>query len=892
MSDDPMNEAQAVMGRDESVLDDAPKLLARGQEQLKSSRRIRNDEKWKSLKDEIYRIYMTDDNTLQNTMNAISEQHGFEASERKWKDKLKEWNFDKNISSHDMSIIVAKSDKRARDEGKETVFFHGETQITRQRIEQFKRRKTWKAAEPVSPGVGEYKGLTLYIWKPTYTKEDTPFNITYHTPGHGIADDPAELSAIEEDATPPVAATNAPSPPPSPYQLLQGADFSQLHDKSILEVANVIEPEFENASPGPGRLEDTLNTVYAPLIAHDLARDTIDAEPSETCQPFTYLSTTQLDAHSPELLEKQHQDSPMHNLPVNEKFDSLSIGPPASKYPEIPGTGISPTSGGLAGRLPISLTDSEDGDSHEETYSESSSIWLDEEINVLPASSGPEVTSESSPVSVDFSTSKVETAVLQALALNSNGNVINLKFSHIAKLPVFDGVAINCTTLYKSLDVLSNGYLKRGLLDQALMAVRLMECIQVNSFRDFSSHFATLGKCDIQKARILRKKNDYEGSKACISQAIAIYKHFGDKKQALKCRLFLGDTLLSQERYSEALHLFVKALIKQRGTWQGSGKVMALLRKLHLKMSESGRMEGVIFTSSILGDLLNEREAKVSFRTFDIWTEFAQLGAGYSKLGLFGVADLCFELPEPVWDETIPSASDCIRRSQFRKEYSLHFLRQDKILQALTQLTLAFECVQSLGTDMLPFGPIILPGETTPQDSRNVLRIVFEDLTKAFSEANARKSALPGERYYYDKANFLADKVSWNLSSKVGSALIPYGTDFRKNEKNRNQIGEDKSRAPSIRSGAPVSISSNGSSMFSMNSTSSRFSTNSTSSRFSMNSTSSRFGTTYSIGSASSYVSNSVFMVDSDPSQSPFSPERRVTREENVDVGLGEILES
>ncbi|PMD60667.1 uncharacterized protein K444DRAFT_387287, partial [Hyaloscypha bicolor E] len=178
MSDNLMNEAQAVMDRDESMLDDAPKLPARGQEQLKSSRRIRNDEKWKSLKDEIYRIYMIEDNTLQNTMSTIFEQHGFEASERKWKDKLKEWNFDKNISSRDMSIVVAKSDKRARDNGKETVFFHGETQITRQRIEQFKRRKIWKAAEPVSPGA------------------DTPFNITYHTPGHDIADDPAELSPI------------------------------------------------------------------------------------------------------------------------------------------------------------------------------------------------------------------------------------------------------------------------------------------------------------------------------------------------------------------------------------------------------------------------------------------------------------------------------------------------------------------------------------------------------------------------------------------------------------------------------------------------------------------------------------------------------------------------
>jgi tetratricopeptide (TPR) repeat protein len=765
-----------------------------------------------------------------------------------------------------MSIVVAKSDKRARDEGKETVFFHGETQITRQRIEQFKRRKTWKAVEPVSPGAGEYKGSTAYIWKPAYTKEDTPFNITYHTPSHDIVDDPAELSAIEEDAILRVPTIIAPPPSPSPYQLLEGATFSQLHDERIFELANVIEPEFENAPPGPGRLGDTPNSAYGPFIVHDLACNIIDGDPSETCQPFTPLSTTQLDAHSHELLEKQHQDSPMHNLSVNEIFDSLSTGPPASKYPETPGTGISPTSGGLADQLPIIFTDSEDGDSHEETYSESSSIWSDEEIDVL---SGLEITSECFPVSVDFSTSKVETAVLEALALNSNDNIINLEFSQIAKLPVFDGVAINYSRLYKPLNVLSNRYLKRGLLDQAGMAVRLMELVHAEVFRDFTIS----PRCNFQKARILRKQNDYEGSKACISRAIAIYKQIGDKEQVLKCQLFLGDTLLSRGRCSEALHVSVEALIEQRGTWQGSGKVMALIRKLHLKMNESDRMEEVIFTSSILGDLLDERGAMVYSRTFDILTEFAQLGAGYSKLGLFGVADLCFELPEPVWDGLPPTVSYYIQQSQFRKEYSLHSLRQDKILQALTQLTLAFECIQSLATDLL-FWPFVLLGETSPQDSHNALRQVFEELSKVLSEATFHKPALLAEIRCYEKVNSLANKISFDFSLKISSPLTLYDTDFRKHEKRTNKIGKDKIRAPSIRSRAAASISSNGSSMFSMNSSSSRF------------------GLTYSVGSASSYVSNSAFMVDSDRSTSPLDPERRVTRGKNRDVGLGEISES
>jgi hypothetical protein len=58
---------------------------------------------------------------------------------------LEEWRFEKNIWATDMSIIVAKAEKRGREEGKETVFFHGQSEITRERIEQFKRRKTIKA---------------------------------------------------------------------------------------------------------------------------------------------------------------------------------------------------------------------------------------------------------------------------------------------------------------------------------------------------------------------------------------------------------------------------------------------------------------------------------------------------------------------------------------------------------------------------------------------------------------------------------------------------------------------------------------------------------------------------------------------------------------------------
>ena len=73
---------------------------------------------------------------------------------RKWKDKLKEWKYDKNLSINDMQVVVAKQQKRAR-EGKHTVFMHGSTEITSERIENFKRRKVSKMPDAVSPSAGK-----------------------------------------------------------------------------------------------------------------------------------------------------------------------------------------------------------------------------------------------------------------------------------------------------------------------------------------------------------------------------------------------------------------------------------------------------------------------------------------------------------------------------------------------------------------------------------------------------------------------------------------------------------------------------------------------------------------------------------------------------------------
>lgn len=72
---------------------------------------------------------------------------------RKWKLKLKEWEFEKNLTEKTMKILVAKEKKRAR-EGKETVFYHHGSQITSKRIETFKRQKITNESEEASPSAG------------------------------------------------------------------------------------------------------------------------------------------------------------------------------------------------------------------------------------------------------------------------------------------------------------------------------------------------------------------------------------------------------------------------------------------------------------------------------------------------------------------------------------------------------------------------------------------------------------------------------------------------------------------------------------------------------------------------------------------------------------------
>lgn len=117
----------------------------------------RNNLRWEAQKTFIQKFYILEDHTLKETMEYFQQHHCFNArychintalssftdefSERKWKDKLKEWTFEKNIPSKEMYFMAAKAEKRRFEEGKLTLFARAGIAVDKSKVEQFKRRR-------------------------------------------------------------------------------------------------------------------------------------------------------------------------------------------------------------------------------------------------------------------------------------------------------------------------------------------------------------------------------------------------------------------------------------------------------------------------------------------------------------------------------------------------------------------------------------------------------------------------------------------------------------------------------------------------------------------------------------------------------------------------------
>jgi hypothetical protein len=142
-------------------------------DQPASSKMIHLDKQFNNYKEEIRRIYCDQGKPLKETMDFFMHQRGLKAryltiapnlstyasiltkiSMRKWKAKLKDWEFEKYSKAEDMAFMASKMQSR-QAEGKDTNFFVGGKQIPKEKMETFMKRKKGVAENILSPTTGK-----------------------------------------------------------------------------------------------------------------------------------------------------------------------------------------------------------------------------------------------------------------------------------------------------------------------------------------------------------------------------------------------------------------------------------------------------------------------------------------------------------------------------------------------------------------------------------------------------------------------------------------------------------------------------------------------------------------------------------------------------------------
>jgi hypothetical protein len=75
-------------------------------------------------------------------------------SERKFKEQLKNWTFEKNITATEMGFVAAKEEGRSREQGKSTTFYNRSIKINPKKIDAFKKRISQPVEEKDNAGKG------------------------------------------------------------------------------------------------------------------------------------------------------------------------------------------------------------------------------------------------------------------------------------------------------------------------------------------------------------------------------------------------------------------------------------------------------------------------------------------------------------------------------------------------------------------------------------------------------------------------------------------------------------------------------------------------------------------------------------------------------------------
>ncbi|KAN0121948.1 hypothetical protein V8E51_000274 [Hyaloscypha variabilis] len=752
----------------------------------RSSRRARNDERWDSLKEEIFEIYILKDSTLQDTKQLTEDRHGFVASVRKWKEKLKEWNFDKNISASDMTIVLSKGEKRAREEGKETAIFHGGTPITRERIEQFKRRKTCRKDIEVSPSA------------------DTPKNITYHTPEPG-SPNPVFLRA-EQNVSPILEndevslADVLPRPRTAVSGSYRSAKIPEL--ATVVEMPAGEEESEEESEESDEEIEEGLSFSTATRASY--SRNALhQPDPITTSVEFTT---------STEDLHPEQASSATLDLRDSSKNVPLTREQPSD----------------LNDNCEILLPDT--GSINENLHRLSLSIpkLFVLEFSVRATKATPKLMSDTqlwdtgsnNSVLAQANTTPVasEGTIKTALEFHSQGWLTTAIFEILAgtESSEFEAQRTFCENLWH----LGPSFEKKHCMEEALMTYDLIHAGYQVTRRSWTDRENI--KCLVYRARVLRKMEKVDQSEALYREAIKALQERGDGNCELECLLDLADFLSARDMDFEALSLLLHAYIGKSWCTDTSAenqKMLELLNCVQRIHSKTETGEGFASVTAIISRMRTIQMRRIDAHNYqNLWFELVQLGSHYSSFEKFKLADLCFGFSAPRGNSNT-NPKNRLRLAQFRKERSVHCKRQGKFSESLWYLTLAFN-------QLLSLGPGDYDGiEEEEGDLVVILTQLLDDLC-------------PERLIECHPEEHSAIIIAWGKARTAFDKLYRHRVQSRARElvySNYTKFGLNAHQGA-------ISLSSNGSSMLS---------------RESLNS----FGVTYSVGSASSIVSNSVFMV-------------------------------
>jgi len=414
----------------------------------------------------------------------------------------------------------------------------------------------------------------------------------------------------------------------------------------------------------------------------------------------------------------------------------------------------------------------------------------------------------------------------KALELRAKGWSMVGIFQHLLAAGGNEAGLEFCRKLWK----LCSFFEKEHLLEDALLG---FELIQAGYDIEFGAASKDTMRCLAHKARVLRKMKQHQDSEVLYRQAITGFRALRQRSSQLKCQLLLGSLLRSLDRNIEALELLVGALIEHFSlpkTFEESSRVLELLdsiQKVHFKM-ELG--PGLNESISRLKDIQHHWIETPDY--FRFWTESMSIGVQYSKVGEFDVADLCFAIPVPIWTGR-PGPTIRIQLLRRFTELCMHYKRQGKLMKSIEQLEdvlkefslhlqeKSFEINDSRKTSVMT--------DTSEQEFLEILKNIMLELDPAEIPAIQDSFKMP----------------LWSSWRRAETAWAKLDHHIGQHKPIRNSRINHLRECETIQRRDTASISSHGSS------------------GLSSGSSGSRIGITYSVGSASSVVSNSAFMIPS-----------------------------